>query len=393
MKALLFCTVLPLAQMAAGQTPQPAPRPLPRLQSPEVTSDNRVTFRFRDGNAQKVMVNIAGQAQPLAMQKDAGGVWTATSGPMSPDLYSYTFNVDGVTLLDPSNAAIVPNLLNPSNFLNVPAPSPQPWDNSDIPHGEIHHHFYKSQIVGDNRDFYVYTPPGYDAKSNKRYPVLYLLHGYSDDASGWTAVGHADFILDSLIDSGQAKPMIIVMPLGYGDPAILHPAPGTGGAFSNADLRAKNFNNFTAALLDEVIPRVEKDYNVMADRNSRAIAGLSMGGAESLLTGLNHLDKFAWVASFSAGGESDDFAADFPNLNSADNEKLRLLWVACGTEDRLIALNRNLLQWLNSKGVHYTQIETPGMHTWLVWRRNLDHLAPLLFQGGNAQQQANNAVK
>jgi enterochelin esterase family protein len=180
--------------------------------------------------------------------------------------------------------------------------------------------------------------------------------------------------------------MIIVMPLGYGDPAILQPRPATGGPFSNTAMREKNFDNFRAALIDEVMPLVEKDYNVIANREARAIAGLSMGGSESLLTGLNRLDKFAWVASFSAGGLSDDFAADFPQLDASANEKLRLLWIACGTEDRLIAVNRKIVEWLKGRDIHVTQIETPGMHTWMVWRRNLIALAPLLFSAQTEPQ-------
>lgn len=369
MRASLLTLLLCVSVAAQQQT---------KVVSPDVSSDGHVTFRLRGPNAQKVVVNIAGAVQPLTMQKDADGIWTATSDAMAPDLYSYTFNADGVTMLDPSNAAIVPNLLNPSNFLSVPGASPQPWQQTDIPHGKIHHHFYHSQIVGDNRDFYVYTPPAYNPRANTKYPVLYLLHGYSDDASGWTAVGHANLILDSLIATGQSRPMIIVTPLGYGDPAILHPPAGTQ-AFTGA-LRDRNFDNFTNALLGEVIPMVEKNYKVNADRNARAIAGLSMGGAETLLTGLNHLDKFAYIASFSAGGLSDNFDSDFKNLDSSANSKLRLLWVACGTEDRLITLNRNLVQWLKAKDIHVTPVETPGMHTWLVWRRNLLTVAPLLFQ-------------
>jgi enterochelin esterase family protein len=372
MKVLLFAFLL---SMEPFQAPQQA-----HIQSPQIASDGRVTFQFRDVNAQKVVVNIAGAAQPLLMQKDADGVWSATTDPMRPDLYSYTFNADGVTLLDPSNSAIVPNLLNPSSVLHVSGSSPEPWEQTDIPHGEVHHHFYKSATIGDNRDFYVYTPPGYDRRNNTRYPVLYLLHGYSDDASAWTAVGKANWILDALIATGQARPMIIVMPLGYGAPAIVQRNPPSSGPFSNAALRDKNFTNFRTALMDEVIPMVEKNYNVDPKRESRAIAGLSMGGAESLLTGLNRLDKFAWVASFSAGALPGDFATAFPQLNASTSQKLSLLWIACGTEDHLITANRSLVEWLKSQHVKVDAIETPGMHTWMVWRRNLLTLAPLLFQ-------------
>lgn len=259
-----------------------------------------------------------------------------------------------------------------------------PWEDTDIPHGAVHHHFYKSAIVGDDRDFYVYTPPGYDPNANATYPVLYLLHGYSDEANGWTAVGRANFILDSLLSQGKIQPMIVVMPLGYGAPEIVQRTPEFGAPFNNAALRTKNFNNFRAALVDEVIPRIEHMYKVRTDRDSRAIAGLSMGGSETLLTGLNRLDKFSWIGSFSAGGLDSDFALDFPQLSSAANSQIHLLWIACGTDDRLIKINRALVAWLKSKDIRLTQIETPGMHTWQVWRNNLIDFTPLLFRGAPA---------
>jgi enterochelin esterase family protein len=207
--------------------------------------------------------------------------------------------------------------------------------------------------------------------------VLYLLHGFSDDASGWTAVGRANVILDNLIAQGKTKPMIVVMPLGYGAPEIV---PRGFGAFNNDELRKRNFEKFSQALISEVIPQVETTYLVVKDRKSRAIAGLSMGGSESLLTGLNALDKFAWVGAFSSGGITEDFSAEFPALDSKANQQLRLLWIACGTDDRLIDINRKLRTWLASKGVQHTDIETPGAHTWMVWRRNLTELSALLFR-------------
>jgi enterochelin esterase family protein len=354
----------------------------PAIQSPEVGNDGRVTFRYFDPDAHNASLNLEGEAKPIPMQKDRRGVWTATTTALAPELYGYSFDVDGMHRLDPLNSEIKPNLLNLSNIVRVPGTSPMRWEQQDIPHGTVHHHFYKSNIVGDNRDYYVYTPPGYDPSANTRYPVLYLLHGYSDDASGWTAVGKVNLILDSLIDEGKAKPMIIVMPLGYGAPQIVQRSRGPGSGFSNTSLRQENFTKFQQALLDEVVPQVERTYKVDSNRNARAIAGLSMGGAESLLTGLNHLNKFAWVGAFSAGGLGNDFASAFPQLTSAANDQLHTLWIACGTEDRLITANRSLIAWLKEKGIRLTQIETPGMHTWMVWRRDLIEFAPLLFQSG-----------
>ena len=177
----------------------------------------------------------------------------------------------------------------------------------------------------------------------EKYPVLYLLHGFSDDASGWSAVGRAHVIMDNLIAQGKAKPMLVVMPLGYGAPEILK---RDRSAPRDPDLSKRNMTKFREALFTEVIPEVEKKYRVIADRNSRAIAGLSMGGAESLFTGLNAIDKFAWIGSFSAGGLSGDYAAMFPALDEKANKQLKLLWVACGTEDSLVNDNRKFLEWL-----------------------------------------------
>lgn len=352
---------------------------VPKVKSPVVQADGRVLFRYYDPAAHKVTVNLEGSKDPHPMQKDAAGIWSFTSQPMEPDFYGYTFSSDGADRLDPANPQAKPNLLGLSNEVHVPGASPLPWEDHDIPHGTVHHHFYKSGVVGDNRDFFVYTPPGYDPSQATTYPVLYLLHGYSDDASGWTEVGRANLILDSLIAEQKAKPMLIVMPLGYGAPEILHPE-GSGSPFDHAELRDRNFNRFRTALTDEVIPLVERAYKVDTRRDARAIAGLSMGGAESLLTGLNRLDLFSWVGAFSSGGLGKDFAASFPQLTASANDKLHLLWIACGTEDRLITPNRNLITWLKSKDIRLTPIETPGMHTWMVWRRNLIAYAPQLFR-------------
>jgi len=343
--------------------------------SPEVHVDRRVTFRFRAPNAEKVFLRLEG-AKSLPMQKNDDGIWNATIEPVEPDYYGYSFIVDGVNLSDPSNSAIEHNLWRPLSEVHVPGPSLLPWEVKDVPHGTVHQHFYRSRVVGDDRDFYVYTPAGYDPGAKKRYPVLYLLHGLSHDASSWTDVGRAQIILDNLIAEGKAKRMIVVMPLGYGAPEILlDRAPGPGDLV----LRQRNYDRFSETLLTEVMPQVENTYRVSKDR--RAIAGLSMGGTESLLTGLNNIDRFAWIGAFSSGGMSDDFNAPFPKLDSSANEKLHLLWISCGIDDSLIEPNRKFREWLKSKGVRHSDIETPGHHTWMLWRHNLAEFAPLLFQG------------
>ena len=358
-----------------------AQQPPPPIISPEVQSDNRVIFRFRAPNALKVELQLEGLIAHIPMQKDEAGVWSVTTDPLQPDYYGYSFVADGVALIDPSNPLLKPNLLSTQSMVHVPGPASLTWEIAEVPHGVVHHHFYKSGVVGDQRDYYVYTPPEYDAASKKKYPVLYLLHGYSDDASGWTAVGRANVILDNLIAQQKAKPMIVVMTLGYGAPEMLTHG---SGAFSHNDLRQRNLDKFREALLTEVIPQVEKEFRTLTDRKSRAIAGLSMGGSESVFVGLTS-DRFGWIGAFSTGGLSDNFDQQFGEMKSKDAANLELLWIACGTEDRLIDSNRKLREWLTGKGVKHMDIDTPGAHTWMVWRRNLSAFAPLIFQQNHPQ--------
>ena len=372
----LLSLLLTLAAIASSLPAKSQTSPAP-IVSPEVRPDNRVIFRFRAPNAKEVSVQIAGIEKPIPMQKDDQGTWVATSDPLAPDFYGYTFIADGVGLFDPSNHAVIPNFLYRASEVHVPGPAGLSWEIAAVPHGEIHHHFYKSKVVGDDRGFFVYTPPGYDPRGKQTYPVLYLLHGYSDDANAWTEVGRANVILDNLIAQGKAKPMLMVMPLGYGEPKILEP---NSGAFRDRSITDRNFDKFREALLSEVIPQVESVYLVKKDRDSRAIAGLSMGGAESLLTGLNTLDKFSYVGAFSSGGFTSEFDKEFPALDAKSGQQLHLLWIACGTNDHLIDINRSFRAWLATKGVKHSDIETPGMHTWMVWRRNLAEFTQLLFR-------------
>lgn len=373
----LAALALPAAAIWAQETQQSAPPA--RVVSPEVHSDGSVTFRLRDPTAKQVSVSIEGLRKPLPMRNE-NGVWIVTAPPMEPDLYGYSIISDGVALADPSNPLPKPNLLFPGNLVRVPGPDSLPWEIGNVPHGVVHHHHYRSEAVGDQRDFYVYTPPGYNPRAGTRYPTLYLLHGFSDDASAWVSVGRANFILDNLIAQGKVKPMLVVMPLGYGAPEIL---TGGFGSFRDSELVRRNFSKFGEALLGEVIPRVERAYRASPKRESRAIAGLSMGGAESLFVGLNNLDRFAWIGAFSSGGlsASGDYDQTFPSLGEKANDRLRLLWISCGAEDSLIDANRSFRDWLKSKLVRHTYLETPGMHVWMVWRRNLAAFTPLLFRG------------
>jgi enterochelin esterase-like enzyme len=342
--------------------------------SPEVHPNGTVTFCLSATNAAKVVLHCESLPDSL-MQKGTNGVWTLTTRPLEPDIYAYSFGVDGVRMIDPNNPFLKYNLLSTVSQVEVPGPSSLPWQITDVPRGELHRHFYHSAVCGDDRDYIVYTPPGYKPSAHTRYPVLYLLHGFSDDPTTWTQAGRANVILDNLIASHQARPMLVVMPLGYGIMDVLKAPDGPAGT----DIRQRSIDKFTAALFTEVIPGVEKEYRVSTDRRSRAIAGLSMGGRESLLIGLNHLDKFAWIGAFSSSTNTDNSTA-FPALGPGANQKLRLLWIGCGSEDKLLKSNQQLCEWLASRGVRYTWVEKPGQHSYRVWRRDLADFVPLLFR-------------
>ena len=380
-KTVLLIAWLPI--LAAAQAPSSAPTnpatpaapgpAFPPYVSPEVNSDHTVIFRLRAPNAQKVEVVLEGAVTP--MQQGAEGLWTATSPVLAPEIYSYHFVIDGTSFLDPRNTHVVNNLLNLASDVTIPATPPAPWELQEAPHGVVERHFYTSQVVlglpNNQSDYYVYTPPGYNPKSHQSYPVLYLLHGYSDAADAWTSVGKANFILDSLIASGKAKPMIVVMPLGYGTMAVLGPG-------RNPTMSEQSYDLYQKALLTEVMPQIEANYHVSKKREDRAIAGLSMGGHESLFIGLSHPELFAWIGTFSAGSNSKALS-ELPTL-TPQQANLRLLWMACGVDDALLKPNQAAIAKLKGEGLPVTAIETPGHHQWPVWRDNLIHFAPLLFQ-------------
>ena len=407
--AILILSAAALASgMAAAQAPAtPAPaaaapvagagRGAPAVKSPEVSADGKITFRLRAPNAKEVFVTGIGQR--IAMQKNEQGVWTATTDSLKPDIYTYAFSADGITLNDPANPLFKTSYGSAGSSL-VHVPGAVSWEPAPgVARGAVTRHFYHSAVAGDDRDYWVYTPAGYDPKRKEAYPVLFLLHGLGDEAGSWIATGAANVILDNLIAQGKAKPMIMVNPLGYGN------SGGPGGAMS-----AEMIPAYARTVVEEVMPQVEQAYNVTRDRTQRAIAGLSMGGAEATFVGLNHLDKFAWIGSFSGayvmwpgargargaaapgaapaagrGGPSTIDAAampkNFPALDAKANSQIRLLWVACGTADGLVGVNRQFRDWLNTKDVKFTYIEIPEIaHVWPLWRQNLTDLAPLLFQ-------------
>ncbi len=347
------------------------------LVSPEVHADGRVTFRLRAPNAKEVLLRCEGtKAGP--MQKGQGGIWSITTEALPPDIYAYSFQVDGLRTIDPANPLLKYNLLNTDSQVHVPGPATLPWEINNVPHGVVHRHLYRSAIVGDDCPFLVYTPPGYDPAAKEPYPVLYLLHGYSDAEDAWISVGRANVILDNLIAQGKAKPMLIVMPLGYGNKEVI--ANGWAG-LRKTEVWQDSITKFRDILVKEIIPQVEDAYNVELGLpgSRRAIAGLSMGGTQSLFIGLNDLNRFGWIGAFSSGGLDADFEKAYPKVKEGINPLLHLLWIACGEQDGLFGTNQKLVDWLKAKNVRLTWAPTPGAHSFTVWRRYLAEFVPLLF--------------
>jgi enterochelin esterase-like enzyme len=352
----------------AAQTPAPAPgrgTQAPPVISPELHSDQRVTFRLRAPKASTVTVSGQFQSGPANLTKDETGLWSVTVGPVPSGVHEYSFNVDGVGMIDPGNRAIKP-MRNPrTSILEVPGKPPLVHDFQDVPHGKVSLHWYASKSLNRRRPLQVYTPPGYDANSATRYPTLYLFHGSGDNEATWVAHGHAHWILDNLIAQKRAQPMIVVMLDGHAA------APGT------TTERNANTAAFERDLLQDAMPLVVANYRTREEPAQRAIIGLSMGGGQSLTIGLRHPDRFAWVGGMSSSAAG---VTELIGDGTALNRQLKLLWFACGKDDRLVTANRDFAAALTSKNVRHTYVETEGNHSWPVWRRYLADFAPLVFQ-------------
>jgi enterochelin esterase family protein len=360
--------------------------------SPEVSSDRHVTFRVYAPNANTVTVNGEWSVgNSIEMTKAADGIWSVVTGPIAPEAYFYSLNIDGVRLDDPANPR--------RNVLFVPGPESSAYEVKDVPHGDIRQVWYSSPTMKTRRRMLVYTPPGYD-RSKDSYPVLYLLHGWGGDEEEWTNAGYLPEIMDSLLAEKKIKPMLVVMPNGHPDEqAAQHVVPRNRRAnLPNAQVSEMHTRLSSQGMLDDVMPFVEANYRVKTNRENRAIAGLSMGGEQAVFIGLNHPDRFGWIGSFSGAfvmlpgrtapstpaetGINDGLlAANFPQLSASATEQLRLLYFSCGTDDGLIASNRDVKKWLKSKQINFVDVETPGYaHVWRYWRVSLLDFAPRLFQ-------------
>ena len=332
-----------------------------RIISPEVKSDRTVTFRFHAPRAHQVLVDVEFLEGLQSLRLGEDGVWAVTLGPFEPELYSYNFVVDGVTSVDPLNPNIKIGTRTTQSLLDIPGDPPLFFEERPVPRGTVHIHRYESKTLEITRGLNVYTPPGYITGPKVDYPVFYLLHGGGDNERGWSTIGRANVILDNLIAEEKAVPMILVMPDGH--------APVTEGVD----------NPFHRDLIEEIIPFIEAQYRVKTGLENRALAGLSMGGFQTLDIGISRLDLFGWIGVFSGGIRDTYEQSHGPFLDTA-NQKLKLFWIGIGKTDFLWERNENLLKLLRKKNVKHTFHLSEGGHTWKNWRHYLHEFFQLIFK-------------
>ncbi|MET3127719.1 enterochelin esterase family protein [Arcicella rosea] len=348
---LLFSTVTVLAQ-----------RP-PSISSPDVHADNSVTFRYFSKSAQKVTLVGEFLANPVALKKDTSGIWSVTVPAIKPDIYPYSFFVDSVQIADPNNTYIFANERFKRSIVDIKGDKPLVHSLQNVPHGKINYCYYQSSSLGTTRQLLVYTPPGYDAFSGNKYPVLYLIHGGSDTEETWTKVGRANFIADNLIAAGKAKPMIIVMPYGNVRPA---PMP-----------------DFTKDVINDIIPYVEKNYSVLTDSKNRAVAGFSVGGGQTLNIGLTNTDKFAYICSYAPYTATEEFKKNFTDWSpdaTKMNKQLKLFTISVGTEDFLYESVKQNIAMFQEKKIKLAPFIVSGGHTWMNCKLFLANTLPQLFK-------------
>ena len=350
------------------------PNSRPNFISPEVHGDNTVTFRLYAPQAREVKLQGQFEKGPINMQKDTLGIWSVTSGPIIPDMYPYAFNVDGIMVADPKNTNIFPNEGFQNSILEVTGNKPLVHTLQEVAHGTLSYRYYHSDQLGQ-RPVVIYTPPGYDENKVANYPVLYLLHGTTDTEETWTKVGRANIILDNMIASGEAKPMVIVMPYGRAWPLISKSA-GSLRNWDNLQVIKKDF-------LDDLFPFIESNYRVRKDKNSRAIAGFSGGGGTSLFIGLNNPDIFGWVCGFAPGMLAEEFDRNnevlFKNPEQA-NKNLKLFWIGVGKADGLFPVISEYLNVLDAKKIKHETFLSEGGHTWMNCKLFLSEILEKLFK-------------
>ena len=379
------CALVLISGICAAQDAsqfQPAETNVWGAEYPRIDPAGRVQVRVKAPEANKVKLNFW-SGPKVDMEKQADGYWTFTTPPLVPGLHYYVINVDGADLSDPGSRAFFGGLRYAS-AVEVPEPGATYYSIQDVPHGQVREVWYESKVTGSWRHALVYLPPDYDTQSKKRYPVLYLQHGGGEDETGWIRQGRANFILDNLIASGAAKPMIVVMAYGY--------ARRAGAAIPQGpDSRNEMAKTFEDDVTQALIPFVDKTYRTVANRDHRAMAGLSMGGFQTFHITLNHLDVFSHIGGFSGAAgiledRKPDLKTDFNGVfadAAVFNKKVHLLYLGVGTAEpeRFTARIRALHAALTDGGIRHVYWESPGTdHEWQTWRRNLKDFASRLFR-------------
>jgi enterochelin esterase-like enzyme len=369
---------------AQADDSQPAATNVRGAAYPRIHADLRVTFNFKASDAKKVQLQPGGDDNglgkgPIDMTRGQDGTWTVTTPPAVPGFHYYWFLVDGVIVNDPGSDTFF-GYGRESGGVDVPEKGVDFYAARDVPHGDVRMHWYYARTTAAWRRAYVYTPPDYDRNAQARFPVLYLQHGSGEDERGWSSQGRANFILDNLIAERKAAPMIVVMEQGYATRPGGSPTPAAGGRGGGQNTA------FEEVVIDDLIPAIDATYRTMPDRDHRAMAGLSMGGGQALQIALTHLDKFAWIGSFSSPLRAGMDLKTAYNGAFADaaafSKKVRLLWFGAGTaEERMHQPAMEMHQALEKAGIRNVFYESPGTaHEWQTWRRDLHEFAPLLFK-------------
>ncbi|MBZ5618641.1 MAG: esterase [Acidobacteriia bacterium] len=385
----------------------------PRVVSPEILPDKKVTFRLLAPKAGEVLLNGNwDNGRNIKMTKDDAGIWSVTVDPLGEQLWGYSYSVDGLKVLDPGNGEYQRDGNRYDNLLMISGPASELWDfRPEIPHGTVQAIWYPSEILKQKgRRMYVYTPPGYET-SKANYPVLYLLHGGGGDEDAWTTMGRANVILDNLIAQGKAKPMLVVMPNGnaaqivsqgyaYGPTpprqSVTAPAPppvqaaqglgaaGRGPAAPGAPptpgrgMPQVYERSYPQSLVKEIIPFIEKNFRVIANKDNRAIAGLSMGGGHTTMATNNNPGVFGWIAVWSAGGQdTEEYVNTLKKVNAGG---VKHYWIGAGTTDFALNGSKTLYSAAQKAGLNATFHSAPGAHYWFIWRQFLGEFGSIIFK-------------
>lgn len=396
MKQVAMAIVL-FASFCCAQEPgnfQPASTNVWGAEYPRVDSAGRAEFRFKAPEATKVRLNFW-SGPKLDMVKQPDGFWTVTTPPLVPGFHYYTLIIDGAEVSDPNSHAFFGGGKDASG-IEIPEPGSTYYSAQDVPHGQVRGIWYNSKVTGTWRHAMVYLPPNYDTQTKVRYPVLYLQHGAGEDETGWIRQGHANFIMDNLLAADKCKPMILVMAYGYARPAG-QPAPDlTGKPFGSPEMRQamqQMFQAFEDDLTQVLVPYIDTNFRTIADRDHRAMAGLSMGGMQTFQITFAHLDMFSYIGGFSGAGLS--FGNQQPDLKTAYHgamanpaafaKRVHLLWVGVGTAEPAMMLTgiTRLHDALQAAHIQHIFYQSQGTsHEWQTWRRDLNDFAPRLFQQG-----------